>query len=349
MPNSSAIKSQTIADLGEFGLIRRIKSLLPDDVAGVVLSIGDDAAAVRPTPGKLLLSTCDIQVQDRHFRLDHTTAYELGRRCAAINLSDIAAMGGEPRHALISLALPQDTPVAWVDGLYHGMLEEFARYDTGIIGGNLSSVNNGIVIDVTLTGEVEEGHMLTRSGARSGDVLLVTGDFGASLLGRLALESSLDRNQADIARCVNAHLAPTPRVHEGLAISERQQATAMIDVSDGLAGDLGHICQASGVGARIVASRLPIADETRETARRLGLDPLQAALHGGEDYQLIVACPQDHAKDVTQEVFERTGTAMTEIGQITGGGGVTLVATDGVEHTIPPAGWDHFHVGKQRP
>ena len=174
----AAAKTPTVGELGEFALIDRIRRTL-GEATGVAVGIGDDAAAVRPTPSKLLLATCDIQVEGRHFIKSRITPEQLGRRAAAVNLSDIAAMGGRPTHALVSLALPVSTEVEWVERLYEGLREGFAEHGAVVIGGNLSGSAREIVIDVTLHGEADEPALLRRSGARPGDAVLVTGTLGA--------------------------------------------------------------------------------------------------------------------------------------------------------------------------
>ncbi len=347
MPRTTAAQPKTVAEIGEFGLIARIEGLSPGIGAagsgpGLVVGIGDDCAAFRPTPGLLTLATCDIQVEGRHFRRDRITPYDLGRRSAAINLSDIGAMGGQPRYALISLALPQETEIAWIDELYRGMREEFERFGAAIAGGNLSGSGDGVIIDITLLGEVEEGRMLLRSGARPGDAILVTGALGDSALGRLALDRALDRRRAEVTPLVAAHLTPTPRVREGQAIAAIQRGTALIDVSDGLAGDLGHICERSGVGARVEAARLPISKEASQVAAELGADALAAALHGGEDYELVVTCPREAAGAIARAVRAATGVPVTEIGVVTEGPGMTLALPDGSERPLEARGWDHY-------
>ena len=338
----TASKTQTVADLGEFGLIDRIKAMLPRGNDRVALGIGDDTAALKTSPGMLLLATCDIQVEGRHFRLEHISPHQLGRRSAAINLSDIAAMGGRPTYALVSLALPQATEVAWVDELYRGLGDELGAHGALVVGGNLSGSARDVVIDITLMGEVAEPMLVRRGGARTGDAVLVTGWLGESLLGRLALERGLDSTTPAAARVIEAHLTPAPRVREGQAVAARKGATAMIDVSDGLAADLGHICSDSGVGARLVAGALPVSPEAREVAANLGVDAIEAALHGGEDYELLFTCPVDEAERTAADVVAATGTPVARIGEIVRGEGIELVTSDGSRSSVEPRGWDHF-------
>ena len=335
----AAAKTPTVGELGEFALIDRIRRTL-GDAPGVALGIGDDAAAVRPSPGKLLLATCDIQVEGRHFIKARIGPEQLGRRAAAVNLSDVAAMGGRPTHALVSLALPADTEVEWVERLYDGLRDGFAEHGAAVIGGNLSGSSTEIVIDVTLHGEVDEASLLRRSGARPGDAVLVTGDLGAARAGLLALDACLTGESADAA--AQAHLVPTARVDEGLAIAASGLATAAIDVSDGCAADLGHLCEASGTGARVFADRLPVSPAARDVAANLGFDPLLAALHGGEDYELIVTCAAHDADALIEAVRRATGTPLTAVGEITDAPGLRLVEPGGNERLLDSAGWDHF-------
>lgn len=335
----AAAKTPTVGEIGEFALIDRIRRTL-GDAPDVALGIGDDAAAVRPTPGKLLLATCDIQVEGRHFIKARIGPEQLGRRAAAVNLSDVAAMGGRPTHALVSLALPADTEAEWVERLYDGLRDGFAEHGAAVIGGNLSGSSAEIVIDVTLHGEVDEPAMLRRDGARPGDAVLVTGALGAARAGLLALDAGLTGEPADTA--VRAHLLPTARVDEGLAIAGSGLATAAIDVSDGFAADLGHLCEASQTGARIFADRLPVSPAARDVAANLGFDPLLAALHGGEDYELIVTCASAHTDALIEAVRRTTGTPLTAVGEIDEAPGLRLVEPGGNERLLDAAGWDHF-------
>ena len=342
MARPGTLAGKTVADVGEFGLIDIIKEIVPFSDPRLVVGIGDDTAAFRPSPGMLMLTTCDIQVEERHFRREHITARQLGRRSAAINLSDIGAMGGRPLYALVSLALPHETAVAWVQELYRGLREQMAEFGSAVIGGNVSGSSGGVVIDITVHGEVTEGEMLRRSGARRGDAILVTGALGASVIGRLALERGLDGARPEVARVIAVHLTPTPRVREGAAIAASLRATALIDVSDGLASDLGHICEASNVGARLFTDRVPIDPQARAVAEELGEDALGAALHGGEDYELVATCPPQEVDAVREAVLRESGTPVTEMGVITEGGERTLVLPDGREESLAEGGWDHF-------
>ena len=337
------LPTRKVADVGEFGLIDIIRKHVGKPGSRVALGIGDDAAGMVISHGKLLLATCDVQAENRHFRRQWTSARQLGQRAAAINLSDIAAMGGEPLFALVSLILPEDIELEWTDNLYEGLQGELRRFGAEVVGGNLSGTQDGIIVDITLLGEVAPEEMLKRSGAKPGDALLVTGSFGASAAGYLALERGLPTSEPDVAEVLKAHLTPTPRVAEGRAVAGTKKASAMIDVSDGLAADLGHICDESRVGTVIRAEQIPISMATQSVAKRLGMDAMSFALHGGEDFQLVVACPRAHIQEVVQAVQGATGTPLTEIGEIVEPGkGRTLIERDRKKTRLKPKGWDHF-------
>jgi thiamine-monophosphate kinase len=332
-----------LSDIGEFGLIGRIAQRLPAPGAEVVVGIGDDTAALRVSGDRLLLATCDIQLEGHHFLRDKIAPQQLGRKALAINLSDIASMGGRPRYALVSLGLPKDLAVAWVDALYDGLQEEAARFSTSIVGGNITG-SPLILVDITLFGEVEGDRLLRRSGARVGDRLLVTGTLGASGAGLAwLLEGDEVRGTRDeVTEVLAAHFTPTPRVPEGRAIGATGAATAMIDLSDGLASDVAHICELSNVGVRVEAARLPISLATRAIAAALGRDPTAFALFGGEDYELLLTAPAERVGELVAAVGQ-TGTPLMDIGAIVpSAAGRTLLLDDGRTIPLEPGGWDHF-------
>lgn len=344
-PNLHRRPSVRIADLGEFGLIDRIRRALRPPADGVVIGIGDDTAALDTGGPRLLLATVDMQVEGRHFIRERTPPELLGRRVGAVNLSDIGAMGGAPRWALVSLALPASLAVDWVDAFYAGLDGILAEFGAFVVGGNLSG-GDGIVADLTLLGEVERDRLLTRAGARPGDLICVTGSLGRSAAGRAALDASLNDPAAWDA--ITAHFAPTPRVREGRALAAASGVTAMIDLSDGLASDLGHICEASDVGAVVDAGRLPVADDARQIAGRLGLDALALALTGGEDFELLFTAAPGAVERLRAAVGGATGTPVTVIGEIRpAGAGRRLVGADGVTD-LRAGGWDHFRPNPRR-
>ena len=331
-----------IRELGEFNLIERLLNQISDRGRGVALGAGDDAAAVSPTPGMLLLATCDSQVEGRHFRSTQVTPEQVGRRLAAVNLSDIAAMGGQPRWALVSLLLPPTTEIGFLEAMYRGLSDELDRFGAQIVGGNVAA-SDCLSLDLTLLGEVSPSEILGRGGARPGDAVLVSGTLGASAAGRAALEAGL--TAAVPATVVSAHLTPEARIAAGRATASSHLASAMIDVSDGFAQDLGHVCDVSGAGALIVSAALPIAAETRDAAAALGQDPLRWALGGGEDYELIVTAAESSATELQRVVEHAAGVRLTRVGTILQPEqGRWMEGPDGGRVPLDSAGWQHFGV-----
>src|SRR5574337_187786 len=259
-----------ISTIGEFALIERIKSMLPRP-HDALLGIGDDCAALRPTAGTDLLLTTDLLVEGVDFTLQTITPFRLGRKAMGVNLSDIAAMGGLPRAALAVLAISPDGEIEFVDELYRGLQEEGARFGIEVVGGDLSA-SSTLTIGVTLVGEAKAGKAVTRSGAKPGERIWVTGRLGAAAAGLAALRAGyrLRDNRIEapceltsplreaISQAIERHLCPIPRIQEGRALAEAGIASAMIDLSDGLASDLAHLCRESGVSATIREDRIPI-------------------------------------------------------------------------------------------
>ncbi len=331
----------TLREFGERALIERVRRRLGPPSEDVLVGIGDDAAAVA-WPGGTLLLTTDMLVEDVHFRRKTTTLRELGAKALAVNLSDIAAMGGEPRFALVALALPAAASVGDVDDLYAGLTELAARYGVALVGGDTCAAPERIVLTITLVGRVE-GAPVRRSGARPGDAILVTGTLGAAAAGLAALERGPLPVPDDVtAPLLTAHRSPTPRVAEGRLVQASGVATAMIDLSDGLATDLGHIVEESGVGAEVRLSALPVGEATRQLARELGKEPWTWAVSGGEDYELLVTARPEHAATLATRVTAETGTTVTLIGEVRPvGEGLRFV--DDAGRPVPVrAGFEHF-------
>jgi len=340
-PEPPGASTATLAGLGEQGLIRRLRRRLPPLGPDVLIGIGDDAAAVRSGPQTLLLTT-DTLVEGVHFRRSTATLREIGAKAIAVNVSDIAAMGGEPGYALLALALPPDLEVAEVDELFAGVLDMAQQHGVALVGGDTCAGPRGIVLSVTLVGRVE-GPALRRSGATPGDAILVTGNLGAAAAGLAVLEhGDAGLPAAIVASVVRAHRCPTPRVAEGRVIRASGWATAMIDLSDGLVTDLGHVAAESGVGARIDVDALPVSEATRTVARARDVDPLRWAVSGGEDYELLFTAASDRAVGLARAVTEATGTPVRRIGDVRPRAeGVRFVDQAGRPHPATP-GFDHF-------
>ncbi len=333
-----------MSDLGEFTLIDRIKQILPQAKhPDVLIGLGDDTAVIKIDHNKALIATCDIQIEDQHFRLKHISTYQLGRRAIAVNLSDIASMGGKPSFALVSLGLPPKFSVIDYDRLFQGIKDELSQYSAHLVGGNLAKTENKLIVDVTMLGEVHPDRLLSRSGSKVGDKIFVTGKLGESGAGFHILEAFGQHYPEKYANLVKAHLQPTPRIEAGKMIAETEIATSMIDISDGIASDLYHICQMSGVGAEIHSKRLPLPENIEEVSEIAHTNPLNIAMHSGEDYELLFTVKPDVIPALITEISNKLSLLITEIGHIvTRTEGYYLI--DSQQNRIPilPKGWDHF-------
>lgn len=338
------VKGMRVAQLGEFPLIERIAERLPPYGEDVHVGVGDDVAVLELDDEMHQLATCDIQLEGVHFQRASISPYQLGRKAAAINLSDIGAKGGTPQHFLISLALPPDVEVGWVEGLYDGLAEEAARYGADVVGGNISRSEGPIVIDLFLLGRVRRDELLLRSEACPGDVVLVTGWLGDAAAGlRLLRDSDVRVPEREADQLLAAQLTPTPRVREGRAIARLRRATAMIDLSDGLSSDMGHICAASGVGVRLYANEMPVSRAARRVAGLTGQSDWALALRGGEDYELCLTAPACAEQELVKAVEDASGASVTCIGVVLAEeDGRWVRLADGREVALRPEGWDHF-------
>jgi thiamine-monophosphate kinase len=341
---------ERVDDIGEFGLIRRISTLLDQEgirSERVAVGIGDDTASFLPRSGYELLITCDCMVEGRHYLPGKIRPYDLGRRAMTLNISDIGAMGGRPLYALVSLGLKPDILVRDVEEMYRGFLVELNPLGASIIGGNLTTSGNGMFIDITLVGEVEQGRAVRRSGARPGDIILVTGYPGQAAAGLQLLLKTPDDSKILEHPLVKIYNSPSHRAPLGEAIAKTGCATAMIDTSDGFLGDLGHICEESKVGAELFKEKLPVSEALREAALRLERDPFDFFLGDSDDYELVITCrPQDMAK--LRSVASRCcAVPLTEVGRIADRPlEITLLFPGGERRPVKPSGWDHFRLSK---
>lgn len=323
--------------LGEFGLIERLaKGLGPQP--GLRLGIGDDAALFDLAPGETNVVTTDLLVEDVHFRLRTTTAFDLGHKALAVNLSDLAAMGARPLAAFVSLALPPTLPLAFVDDFYAGLRALAKKTGTAIGGGDLSESPGPLFINLTLCGALDPAQALLRSGAKPGAGLWVLGPLGLSRAGLFALEGGHKAPQA----LLDAHLRPLPLLAAGRALAESGLCQAAMDVSDGLVGDLGKLCAASGLGAEIELARLPVPPVLAHFCAKHALDARDYVLHGGEDYALLLAL----SPTLESGRLPRFLKGATRLGRFVEGGGVVLLDAFGKRRRAGE-GYDHF--AKARP
>ena len=296
---------------------------------GIVTGIGDDCAVLRLPAGHEALVTTDFTLEGIHFRREWHPPEVVGHRCLTRGLSDIAAMGGEPRAVFLSLALPRDLPQSWVDVFSRGLLKLAKKFRVSLAGGDTAESPAGILADIVVLGSVPKGKAVLRSGARPGDRIYGSGALGgsAATLDVLREKGALDpRNY----RC---HFFPKPRLALGRILREKHLASAMIDLSDGLSTDLAHICEESRVGAEIQATAIPLAS-IGKPPHRVGMN---YGLHGGEDYELLFTVPR--GKRIPSSV---AGVPITEIGHITPGRRIVLINQDGSRCQLEPQGWEHF-------
>jgi thiamine-monophosphate kinase len=337
---------ERVSDIGEFGLIRRISDLLKKEGIQsdrVTVGIGDDTASFVPRPGYEVLVTCDCMVEGRHYLPRYIRPLDLGRRAMTLNISDIGAMGGRPLYALLSLGLKGETFVQDIEEMYRGFLVELNPLGASIIGGNLTQSGNGMFIDITLIGEVEQGKAVRRSGARPGDAILVTGYPGQAGAGlQLLLQSPEDPKLLEHP-LIKVYNTPSHRAQLGAAIAQAGCATAMIDTSDGFLGDLGHICEESGVGAELFKEKIPVSEDLRRAALMLHRDPYDFFLGESDDYELVITCrPQDVT--LLRSAISRCGSVpLSEVGRITGvAREIILLLPRGERRALKPLSWDHF-------
>jgi len=337
---------ERVSDIGEFGLIRRISDLLNRDgirSERVTIGIGDDTASFLPRPGYEVLVTCDCLVEGRHYLSRYISPLDLGRRAMTLNISDIGAMGGRPLYALISLGLKAEILVQDVEEMYRGFLAELNPFGASIIGGNLTQSGNGMFIDITLIGEVEQGKGVRRSGARPGDAILVTGYPGQAAAGLQLLLRAPDDSKLLEHPLVKIYNTPSHRAQLGEAVAQAGCATAMIDTSDGFLGDLGHICEESGVGAELFKEKIPISEDLRKAAFMLHRDAYDFFLGDSDDYELVITCQPKNLALLRSIITRCSPVPLTEVGRIAGvAREMTLVLPDGERRPVKPSSWDHF-------
>ncbi|MEI6207234.1 MAG: thiamine-phosphate kinase [Desulfuromonadales bacterium] len=335
-----------LSTLGEFGLISRIASASKQG-AGVITGIGDDAAITALTPGMQLLTSTDMLLEDVHFRRAWHDPYRLGRKSLAVNISDIAAMGGIPRWALLSLAIPAGLPLDFLDDFVRGFLTMSEEHGVSLVGGDTCASRSGVVISVTIMGEQFPERILRRSGARPGDDIWVTGTLGDAALGLKLLEKQLPlpegegRGEGERNFLISRLLDPTPRAAAGLALAESALVTAMIDISDGLLSDFGHIAGQSHVGGLIRIAELPLSAPFRACSVHFPELRYDSALTGGEDYELCFTASPANRK-IISDCMKKCGIEATAVGIVTSLSGVRAVHEDGSPYHTKMNGFKHF-------
>lgn len=301
-----------IENIGEIGLIDRLTKGLRLD-RSVVIGAGDDAAVIKWTSGKYLLFTCDMLIEDVHFSLDKARPFDIGWKALSKNISDIAAMGGVARYAVLSVGMYPGMSVKVVDGIFKGIVTAANRFGVNIVGGDTSK-SKMLVIDISLLGEVEKPYLVTRRGAKAGDMIFVTGSLGGSIKGK--------------------HLKFIPRIDESRRLVRNFRVNSMIDISDGLALDLWRILKASSKGARIYEESIPVSSDAGN---------IEDALYGGEDFELVFTMSSKESQRLLESPGRRIGAPVTLIGEITDQRrGYRIVKRDGREKALKPEGYLHF-------
>jgi len=355
---------------GEFGLIKRIKERVGSAGKRTIRGIGDDAAILGSPQGKLLASI-DMLVEGVHFKRNSLTPWQLGWKSLAVNISDIAAMGGVPLYALISIGLDDQVDDVYIEGVYEGLLAIASKYGVEIVGGDTVRSPKAFVIDVAILGQAE--NPITRSGAHPGDLIGVTGCVGNSAAGLAWILQNPNSGRADCftgsgnkatktglkteknyvppqttdqppwpAELIRAHFEPQPRIEEGQILAGTGQVSAMIDISDGLASEVNHIAKESKVGAVLYAKDIPISAAVQDLARTIGGDPLAWALYGGEDYELAFTFPPA-SLDIINETLAKSDKLVYVVGEVLPADqGVTLVGRDGSKKELLSGGYNHF-------
>jgi len=332
----------TLNAIGEFGFIKKISRgclIRPDNV---IKAIGDDAAAFTVAPDLASLITTDLLVERVHFIRNSITGFDLGHKSLAVNLSDIAAMGGEAREAFVSIAIPRDCPLEYLEALYDGMKNLAARFDVNILGGDTTSSKEDLIINIVVQGTVSKTEMLCRDAARPGDAIVSTGCLGDSKAGLHLIINNIPTDTEDLQALYRAHVLPEPHLQEGRFLASQPGTHAGIDTSDGLSSDLGHIAEESQVGATLYSDKIPVSESLLKFCSRFDFDPIEYALSGGEDYTLLCTVALESAEEIAAKFQAEFKKPLFRIGEINDQKRLDIIYPDGSSKPIAPTGWNHF-------
>ncbi len=327
-----------LREIGEFGLIRQIRKWINFSSPALIQGIGDDVAVIE-VGTKVLLVTTDILIEGIHFDLSWMDPYLLGKKSLAVNLSDIASMGGIPKYFLVSIGLSKNLPVSFISSFYFGLKQEANRFRVELIGGD-TSLSKKMIVNICLLGEGGKRNLLFRKGARVGNDLFVSGSLGDSALGLKLLQEKKKIKGSE--GLIKKHLSPNPRVELGQALAKHHLATAMIDISDGLLIDTSHLLEESGVGARIWEDRIPLSRLYRKWVRSFSKNPFRFALSGGEDYELLFTAPSTMREKIAS-LARSFKIPITRIGEILAKEeGLHMISKDGEDNSPSRLGFEHF-------
>lgn len=339
---SNAPPDQTVSDVGEHALIRRIQNQVDHSFPSVILGIGDDAAVIEPKRGTVSVITTDTLVEGIHFDRLWAPMNSIGHKALAVSLSDLAAMGATPSHILLSLALPATTLTREVDDLVDGLLSLANRYKTALVGGNITAAREELHVEVTAVGHVKRRKLLRRTGAKPGDNIYVTGEIGSAAAGLASLRTPQTGDSSDTGMrgCQHRYLCPEPRVRLGSQLGKTQAARSCIDLSDGLADGVRQLAEADCLGARIDAKSIPLSSGARHWFESCGLDPVVAAITGGEDYELLFTASPSMQRRVETARKLSGKLPVTCIGTITKNPSTVLIRNEKEE--VLPDGYQHL-------
>jgi thiamine-monophosphate kinase len=331
----------SLKETGEFKLIGDIKKMFNASGGDLKVSIGDDCAVIKKNPKTNYLVSTDLLLEGVHFNLKFITPLQLGKKTASVNISDIAGMGGIPKFLLLSIAMPKTTSLKFTKEFFSGVKRVCKKFNVRLIGGDTSSSKGGIFLSATIIGEAKSGGFMTRSGAKPGDSVYVTGKVGDSAGGLDILLNGHKVSEGADQYLIKKHLNVTPRVDEGVFLARSKPVRAMIDMSDGIGSDIRRICEASGVGARVFSGTLPVSRQLKALAVKLKKDVDDYALYGGEDYELMFTVKADCEEKLKIEYKKKFRKSIFRIGEITKKRDVLRISCGGVSSMITES-YNHF-------
>jgi len=331
-----------LKDIGEFGFIEKISRgclIRPDNI---IQAIGDDAAAFYTDSGQVCLITTDLLVERIHFLRDATDGFNLGYKSLAVNLSDIAAMGGTAREAFVSVAIPEDCSTDFLEDIYRGIKDLAYKFNVNILGGDTTLSIVDLIINISVTGSVRKEELLLRNAAQSGDIIFSTGFFGDSRAGLHLILNNIPADSKELKGLFNSHILPKPFLHEGRFLAAQPGVHAAIDASDGLSSDIGHIAKESNVGISLFAEKIPVSENLIYFCNRFNFNPVEFALAGGEDYTLLCTVSPDEADEIAEKYLKTFNNPLYPIGKITDPEKMEIIDSSGRAKKFKPEGWDHF-------
>jgi len=332
----------TLKKIGEFGFIKKISRGCLIRPESIIKGIGDDAAVFTTNPDRISLITTDLLVERIHFLRNAISGFDLGYKSLAVNLSDIAAMGGTARESFVSIAIPEDCPLDFLEAVYDGMKDLATQFMVNILGGDTTSSKVDLIINVVVHGTIAREELLCRDAARPGDIIYSTGYLGDSKAGLHLILNNIPVDSDQWHNLLQAHRRPAPHLREGRFLAQQPAVKAAIDISDGLSSDLGHIVEQSSVGAVLDADKIPVSGDLKIFCRQFNFDPIEFALSGGEDYTLLCTVSPEKAEAIAESFQTEFNRPLFRVGKIAAGREMKLNYPDGSSTPIEPTGWNHF-------